>query len=694
LKSGSAHGLRRVIGSALLLAVAVRPVRAEGGFQLDGLEHRAPGVGRLGVIEPSTLPAGGFSFRGVAAVLDAPLVLSPSAPGDDRVAGAVVSRRVGFHVAGAFAPTNGTAVHAGLPINYGTSTGRYGDATREALARSTAGDARLGGTIGLFSLLGLARPLELEIGLDATFWLPTGDPASLTGEGTLRAQPTASVSAGLGPLAAAATVGWHIRPTTSAYNVRRDDEFRLGAVVSSALPFLGARLSAALHGAVPTVEAARPFDPTTGAVGPARATTAVYEALLGLEVRSDDGFLAELGVGRGLTDAAGSPAGRGWLSLGYVLPAADASRAGNGPDRDTDGVPDAEDACPYEAEDVDGERDTDGCPEGPPAGYVGTGIGGGGAPGPAPGGVLPPLPPLQPLTDLDADGVTDDVDACPGAPEDVDGFTDLDGCPDPDHDGDAIPDGQDACPSVAETPNGLLDADGCPDLGPDADADGIEDRLDACPNLPETKDGRRDDDGCPESADLPGALPPLPPLPLGANVDADALPDGDDRCPNAAEDLDGFEDADGCPDPDDDGDGLADTADACPRMAENVDGWLDGDGCPEPAAPDAEGLVGVVGALAFAPGAVQLAPGAGEVLDRVAALLRAQPTVTLRIDAYAEGTAAVAPRELASRRAADLRAALIDRGVAPERVVARGLGAATAGRIELHYLAMARETPP
>jgi len=33
------------------------------------------------------------------------------------------------------------------------------------------------------------------------------------------------------------------------------------------------------------------------------------------------------------------------------------------PDRDGDGIPDAKDACPYEAEDMDGVEDSDGCPE-------------------------------------------------------------------------------------------------------------------------------------------------------------------------------------------------------------------------------------------------------------------------------------------------------------------------------------------
>ncbi len=54
-------------------------------------------------------------------------------------------------------------------------------------------------------------------------------------------------------------------------------------------------------------------------------------------------------------------------------------------------------------------------------------------------------------------------DRCPLDPEDLDGFQDDDGCPDPDNDGDGIADLIDDCPDVAETYNGYQDQDGCPD---------------------------------------------------------------------------------------------------------------------------------------------------------------------------------------------------------------------------------------
>lgn len=71
-------------------------------------------------------------------------------------------------------------------------------------------------------------------------------------------------------------------------------------------------------------------------------------------------------------------------------------------------------------------------------------------------------------SDRDQDGVDDDRDQCPGEAEDMDGFRDDDGCPDPDNDGDGIQDQDDRCPDGAETRNGFEDDDGCPDTPPSA----------------------------------------------------------------------------------------------------------------------------------------------------------------------------------------------------------------------------------
>lgn len=164
--------------------------------------------------------------------------------------------------------------------------------------------------------------------------------------------------------------------------------------------------------------------------------------------------------------------------------------------------------------------------------------------------------------DSDDDGIDNDEDACIEAAEDVDGFDDDDGCPDPDNDNDGIPDVDDKCPDLAEDPDGFEDGDGCPDL--DNDKDGIADKEDQCANMQEDVDGYQDDDGCPEY-----------------DNDGDGILDVNDRCPEIAEDFDGYQDEDGCADLDNDGDGIFDDRDKCPDQPETVNNFEDDDGCPD-----------------------------------------------------------------------------------------------------------------
>jgi OOP family OmpA-OmpF porin len=95
-------------------------------------------------------------------------------------------------------------------------------------------------------------------------------------------------------------------------------------------------------------------------------------------------------------------------------------------DRDGDGIPDAEDACP----DVPGVRtndpQTNGCPP-----------------------------------DRDRDGVPDAVDACPDVPGVKTDDPKTNGCP-PDRDHDGIPDPEDACPDQPGPRNPDPKKNGCP----------------------------------------------------------------------------------------------------------------------------------------------------------------------------------------------------------------------------------------
>jgi outer membrane protein OmpA-like peptidoglycan-associated protein len=67
-------------------------------------------------------------------------------------------------------------------------------------------------------------------------------------------------------------------------------------------------------------------------------------------------------------------------------------------------------------------------------------------------------PERQGFRDSDGDGVLDKDDGAPYEPEDIDGYRDDDGVPDPDNDGDGILDEDDECPEI----KGDADHHGCP----------------------------------------------------------------------------------------------------------------------------------------------------------------------------------------------------------------------------------------
>ncbi len=161
-------------------------------------------------------------------------------------------------------------------------------------------------------------------------------------------------------------------------------------------------------------------------------------------------------------------------------------------DRDEDGIPDDDDACP----DVKGVPSAKGCP------------------------------------DKDGDGFQDSVDKCPDTP----GVESAKGCPD--KDGDGLQDSKDKCPDVA----GPLDQQGCPDR----DGDGIHDPDDKCPDVkgiakfqgcPDTDgDGLQDSqDDCPKEPG-PAATKGCP------DTDGDGIADKNDKCPK----IPGVKKLDGC----------------------------------------------------------------------------------------------------------------------------------------------------
>ncbi|MCD6498559.1 MAG: OmpA family protein [Deltaproteobacteria bacterium] len=224
-----------------------------------------------------------------------------------------------------------------------------------------------------------------------------------------------------------------------------------------------------------------------------------------------------------------------------------------------------------------------------------------------------------------------------------------------DTDGDGIPDSTDACPTQPEDIDGFDDADGCPD--PDNDQDGIQDQDDKCPNQTEDLDGYQDADGCPD-----------------VDNDGDGIPDIKDRCANQPEDLDGYQDSDGCPDKDNDGDGLADAADRCP----DEPGPASNNGCPVATVGPTivAGKIELKQKIYFDTGKATLLAMSKGLLDKVADLVKANPQVKLiRIEGHTDSRGnAKRNLVLSQRRAEAVRQYLIAKGVGPDRLQSVGYG--------------------
>ena len=302
-----------------------------------------------------------------------------------------------------------------------------------------------------------------------------------------------------------------------------------------------------------------------------------------------------------------------------------------------------------------------------------------------------------PAPDLDHDGVPDKRDACPGTPATA--VVDARGCP-LDSDRDGVPDGLDQC---AGTPTGVpVNTAGCPT---DSDSDGVYDGIDQCPNTP--AGAQVDAKGCPADADGDGVADGLdrcPNTPAGATVDSagcpldsdrDGVPDGIDKCPNTPPGLE--VDSVGCQRfKDSDGDGVDDTKDKCPGTATGTK--VDAAGCPILFTPERTPVI--LRGVTFEVGKSALKSESFTVLDIVAQSLIGNPDIRIEIAGYTDNTGSSATNlKLSQARADAVRAYLAKQGVTPDRMIAKGYGAANPiapnttpdgraqnRRVELHQL--------
>ncbi|MBD3314524.1 MAG: OmpA family protein [Chitinivibrionales bacterium] len=204
---------------------------------------------------------------------------------------------------------------------------------------------------------------------------------------------------------------------------------------------------------------------------------------------------------------------------------------------------------------------------------------------------------------------------------------------------------------------GLITARMVQVLATDKDGDGILDDIDQCPDVPEDRDGFEDEDGCPDF-----------------DNDRDGIYDTKDQCPDDAEDREGFQDEDGCPDYDNDKDGIQDVSDGCPNNPETVNGYKDQDGCPDEKPREIKQAL-ILKGVNFKTASAELLEESYYVLEKVYNSLEAYPHVRVQIAGHTDSQGGDQYNlQLSLDRAEAVRSYLVMRGIAPDRMVARGYG--------------------
>jgi outer membrane protein OmpA-like peptidoglycan-associated protein len=189
----------------------------------------------------------------------------------------------------------------------------------------------------------------------------------------------------------------------------------------------------------------------------------------------------------------------------------------------------------------------------------------------------------------------------------------------------------------------------CPAL--DDDGDGVANAADACPTVA----GLAELKGCPAK-----------------DTDGDGIPDHLDQCPDVA----GLKELKGCPGKDTDGDGIPDHLDKCPDVA----GVAENQGCPPAKARiNAETRkIEILDKVYFDTNKATIQQRSFELLDEVARIIRENPQLgKVLVEGHTDSTGkADYNLWLSNERAKAVMAYIVDAGVNPARLEAKGYGQA------------------
>ena len=211
-----------------------------------------------------------------------------------------------------------------------------------------------------------------------------------------------------------------------------------------------------------------------------------------------------------------------------------------------------------------------------------------------------------------------------------------------DTDGDGVIDQKDQCP---DTPQGSdVDAAGCV-IETDQDDDGILDKSDKCPGTPAGT--AVDGEGCA----------------LIGDADNDGVKDNLDQCANTEQGI--SVDSQGCP-KDSDNDGVFDSRDACPNTPKGMVTNLRG--CELKASLDLSNIQ-------FRTGTAALSASSQTELDIIANTLVSNSHLKFEVAGHTDSTGSLSRNiALSQRRAEAVRSYLVKKGVAADRLTAKGYG--------------------
>lgn len=196
----------------------------------------------------------------------------------------------------------------------------------------------------------------------------------------------------------------------------------------------------------------------------------------------------------------------------------------------------------------------------------------------------------------------------------------------------------------------------------DRDLDGIVDSDDACPDLKGVANADPKQNGCPVAKPK--------------DSDGDGIFDPEDACVDVKGVADPDPEKNGCPAPKDtDGDGILDPDDACPGEKGAPDHDPSKNGCPKSVRVSETEIV-ILEQVQFDTGKSTIKPESNALLDEVAEVLQQHPEMSkVEVQGHTDnrGSAAL-NKSLSQARAESVRKAMIQRGIAAERLVAKGYG--------------------